>query len=374
MQDVPKIVRQQLKASAPASTRTTAELHPDADLLTAFAEHALGRAERASVVEHLALCGDCRDVVALALPANETVVVPATADVRSGWLSLPVLRWGVVTAGLLVVTSVGVQQYRLHHHEQIVASNVVPSNVAQSKNATGAAMQSIQALPQAPVPNVDSKPLIFAPGIRKETKEAHLSESTVAAASSTPAAGQQLSDAAPTTVQVTTQTQLQVQLAQNQRQRPLNGGDATDVDTVAKAKDPVPAVASASPCWAITPAGTLQRSLDDGETWQDINPAAAYAAVSSTKKVNASPSSVPVFRAVAAAGLEVWAGGSAGALYHAVDGGDRWTLVLPSTPGAILTGDITSIQFPDAQHGSVATSTTEVWITADGGQTWRKQQ
>ena len=118
-------------------------------------------------------------------PANETVVVLATPGARSGWFSLPVLRWGVVAAGLLAVTSVGVQQYRLHHLAQIVASNVVPSN-AQSKNATGAVMQSIQPLPQAPAPKLDSKPLIFAPRVREGAKEAHPAESTVATASSRP--------------------------------------------------------------------------------------------------------------------------------------------------------------------------------------------
>jgi hypothetical protein len=352
MQDVPKIVRQQLKASAPASTRTTAELHPDADLLTAFAEHALGRAERASVVEHLALCGDCRDVVALALPATETVAVPLTPGARIGWLSLPVLRWGVVAAGLLAITSVGVQQYRVRHQEQIVASNV-----AQRKDTTAAATQSVQALPQAPAPKVDSTPLIITPRMREETKKAHLAQSTVAAASSAPAPAQQQSEIAQAAAQTTAQNQVQDQLIR--KEQPLNG---SSVDTVAKAKDPVPAAASALPRWTISSVGTLQRSLDDGKTWQDINPAAA------------SPNSVPVFRAMAATGLEVWVGGSAGALYHTVDGGSGWTLVLPSAADEILTGDITSIQFPDAQHGSVATSAIEVWITVDGGQTWRKQQ
>jgi hypothetical protein len=255
----------------------------------------------------------------------------------------------------------------LHHLAQIVASNVVPSN-AQSKNATGAAMQSIQPLPQAPAPKLDSKPLIFAPRVREGAKEAHLAESTVATASSAPAPAPQPSDAAPATVQATAQNQVQVQLAQNQRERSLNGGNVTDVDTVAKAKDPVPTAISASPRWAVTSVGTLQRSFDDGKTWQDLNPAASIAASGAT------PNAASVFRAVAAAGLEVWAGASVGALYHSVDGGSSWTLVQPSASGAILTGDITSIQFPDSQHGTVVTSTAEVWITADGGQSWRKQQ
>jgi hypothetical protein len=397
MQDVPKIVRQQLKASTPtpASMPATAGLHLDADLLTAFAERALAGAERASVVEHLAHCGDCRDVVALALPASETVAVPATPGARIGWLSLPVLRWGVVAAGLLAVASVGVQQYKLHHQEQIVASNVI-----QSKETTDAATQKLQALQQAPAP-VDPKPL----GPEQMRKEATATlpaqargtgsiaiQAQRAFAPSSSEVVEVQSEAAQVTAQTTAQNQVQDQLIQNQKELPLNGRNVINVDTVAKAKDPVPGTASVSPVaaadippqtaaivgtsprWAISPAGALQRSLDDGRTWQDTNPAAAYVATASAKKVKASPDSVPVFRAVAAAGLEIWAGGSAGALYHTVDGGSGWTLVQPSAAGAILTGDITSIQFPDSQHGTVATSTAEIWITADDGQTWRKQQ
>ena len=46
-------------------------VHPDADLLTAFSEQLLTGREREGVVEHLARCGDCREVVAFALPAME---------------------------------------------------------------------------------------------------------------------------------------------------------------------------------------------------------------------------------------------------------------------------------------------------------------
>ena len=81
----------------------------------------------------------------------------------------------------------------------------------------------------------------------------------------------------------------------------------------------------------------------------------------------------PVFRALAANGLEVWAGGSEGALYHTVDGGNRWTRVSPSAAGVTLTGDIIGIQFSDPRNGTVTTSTAEVWTTSDDGQSWSKQ-
>ncbi len=150
-----------------------------------------------------------------------------------------------------------------------------------------------------------------------------------------------------------------------------------------------------SPRWTITPAGALQRSFDGGNTWENVNPTLnpafvggriAAESMASTdqgrtgknedkqlQKAAAPPNLSPVFRAVAASGLEVWAGGSAGTLYHTADGGNRWIRVAPSQAGTMLTGDITSIQFADPQHGEIETSTGEFWTTSDAGQTWQKQ-
>jgi len=142
------------------------------------------------------------------------------------------------------------------------------------------------------------------------------------------------------------------------------------------------------PRWTINAAGALQRSFDQGNSWQTVdvnaNPAAAganFAAVVSTPRAKLKDSdktlkrdaAAPTFRAVAATGSDVWAGGSAGALYHSTDAGNHWTCVVPASAGAILTGDIVSLEFADLQHGRVSTSTPEVWITNDGGQTWQKQ-
>src|SRR5207245_10986603 len=54
--------------------------HPDADLLTAFAERSLSEAERAHVVEHLSRCAVCRDVVYFAQPEAE-----AASPQPAGW-------------------------------------------------------------------------------------------------------------------------------------------------------------------------------------------------------------------------------------------------------------------------------------------------
>jgi hypothetical protein len=440
MQDVPKIVRQQLMASAPAA----AESHPDADLLTAFAEHSLAGRERAFVIEHLGCCADCRDVVALALPATETIALPASSGARIGWLSWPVLRWGVVAAGVLAVTSIGVLQYRQRHQEKTVGSNFARRDAAADSAA------HLTVLPQAASPQAGPETrmrkdaLTMPPSHATSAgRKAALSrqDAALAQAGAVPALAQQQSpppvptqqvrvgsssevvevqsEGAEATTQVTAQNQVQDRLIQNQKELPSNGRNFTNLNAVAKAKNPVPAQAvsasapplappsiplqtspalllHASPHWVVSSAGTLQRSFDGGKTWEDINPSMnltsaassnARESTASTDQYNAQeapnkknqkakvlPNSGVVFRAVASAGLEVWAGGSAGALYHTADGGNRWTLVLPSAPGSILTGDIISIQFPDPQHGTVATSNAEVWTTADNGQTWHKQE
>jgi photosystem II stability/assembly factor-like uncharacterized protein len=78
------------------------------------------------------------------------------------------------------------------------------------------------------------------------------------------------------------------------------------------------------------------------------------------------------FRALCAVGTHVWAGGNAGTLYHSVDSGQSWTEVVPAAKEK-LTADITHIEFSDPTNGLVSTSNGEVWSTSDGGQSWRRK-
>jgi hypothetical protein len=159
-------------------------------------------------------------------------------------------------------------------------------------------------------------------------------------------------------------------------QLPLNGRSFTDLSPVLL------------PLWSINAAGALQRSLDHGSTWQTVDVNANLVLDAASLQVSAQTSRSKAkdagkatkrdtaalsFRAVSAAGTEVWAGGSAGALYHSQDAGIHWTRVFPAAGSTGLTGDILTLEFADLQHGKLCTSTSEVWITADAGQTWQKQ-
>jgi Photosynthesis system II assembly factor YCF48 len=189
----------------------------------------------------------------------------------------------------------------------------------------------------------------------------------------------------------TANAQVSDQLDEKQKELPSQSDSSKSVSAL-QGKD-LAAVQVASgtqriPRWSITANGGLQRSFDDGKTWLDVNVNSALPSgaskmavtVESTpgpenrkKKVEAQPSPSLVFRAVSAQGAEVWAGGSATMLYHSADNGAHWVRVLPFSSGAALTGDITSIEFSDPQHGRIITSAGEVWITADDGQSWRRQ-
>ena len=149
MTDAPKIVKDRLRAAAPRDP------HPEADMLTAFAEQALSGAEREGVVRHLARCGDCREVVALSLPPSVEVVKPVVAgdktsvrtpaDRSRAWFAWPNLRWAAMAAGVVVVASVlilrpgkqtdstlGTENLAAQGNAQAPATDAKPSSVAPS--------------------------------------------------------------------------------------------------------------------------------------------------------------------------------------------------------------------------------------------------
>jgi photosystem II stability/assembly factor-like uncharacterized protein len=431
VQDVPKFVLKRLQKTADV------ESHPDADLLTAFAEQSLLAPERARVMEHLARCADCREVIALAPPATQdtedvAAVTTSTSLTRSGWLRWPVLRWSVVIVGLVAITSVGILQYRQHHqkNQTLNAALTAPNETATPEPAIQPAPASSSELQEIPRQTKNAARADARKKAQPNRQDARAKRNSSrwlsqlyptprggsavgsgagAGVASGSVGGQASAAAAPApnpsvpqqpaipssseTVQVdseaaaavpTTESQLSDQRGQNQKGQPSKDKSSTNLDG-----------GKTSVRWSISSDGALQRSFDAGHTWAAVNldtepaishsKAAAFAGntnevaksknevAKSKQKVKAQPSSNTTFRALVTFGTEIWAGGSAAILYHSTDSGSHWARVLPSSSGATLTGDITSIEFSDPQRGRIATSSGEIWITPDDGQTWRQQ-
>jgi len=469
MQDVPKIVLKRLQeTSAPGP-------HPDADLLNAFAEQSLAESERARVMDHLARCSDCREVLALSVPAMELVAAAAsstpasTTPARSRWFTWPVLRWGVAAAGIIALASIGVVQYRQRQKNETLVSSLASPNettaapqalpqsppayesqesvrqaekekqaqiekqareqnwalsnradnsaenmlvrptnpaspearamrVAPSGTSAGGRIRSGSAGGAAPkvAPSAPRNTFAIANASKGATPQAAAkpaARTTAAQSVEAPSTSETIEVVEPQAAPAPASANAQASDQLDEKQKDLpSQSDSSKSLSVLKGKDVAAAqVASGTqriPRWSISADGGLQRSLDDGKTWLDVNvnselPSGAskmavtaestHAPENRKKKVEAQPSPNPVFRAVSAQGAEVWAGGSAAMLYHSADYGAHWTRVLPFSSGAALTGDITSVEFSDPQHGRIKTFAGEVWITADDGQSWRRQ-
>jgi hypothetical protein len=116
----PNIVRQRLTAQPSAGE------HPDADLLTAFAEQRLSGAERDIVFSHLSGCSACREIVATASNASPDFAAPAVSEAPIGtraWWAIPAFQWGAAAAALAMI-AVGLLILQPRQKSQQVASNV----------------------------------------------------------------------------------------------------------------------------------------------------------------------------------------------------------------------------------------------------------
>lgn len=84
--------------------------HPDADQLSAFVEQALPAHEREATLAHLAVCSDCREIVALSLPARQ-IAKPAEKPVRQTWFH----GWNIGWSAAAVVAAVALVIAYVHH-------------------------------------------------------------------------------------------------------------------------------------------------------------------------------------------------------------------------------------------------------------------
>ena len=381
MTDLPKIAMRRL------DQQSTAGDHLDPNLISAFAENALPRDARTHVLQHLAQCADCRQLVFLSCP-DQAVTLPTPVATPSRWLTWPVLRWGAAVAAVVVVVGAvtlhrpsegkGMSHGAIRQADAPMANEkAAPVPVAEEKRDMAVLMQ--------PAPAPSKTKSILEDKAESTHSEALKKQNSAMAASPMPAQNAAAAAGAvaakrndeldkTTTVEVAREAPPAAESVQVENGQAVPGrakdADAEPATKVAGVGGGINSLAASAapqrraallppvvaPRWTLTSDGTLQRSLDFGRSWQTIQVASQVS-----------------FRALAASGKDIWVGGSKGALYHSVDAGQNWTQVQPIAAGQALADDIIGVEFPDSRHGSLTTSGKETWSTDDGGQSWRKQ-
>jgi hypothetical protein len=373
MAELSKLARRALAKQAVAGA------HPDAGLLTAFAERALIAREREQVLAHLATCAECREVVALAAPEQPPAEEATVAPRQAGWLTVPLMRWGAVAAAVAVVAVAVVMQApkvgkysaeaprpangefaakakqdqpaRDGEAAEVSRKNAQAATPARAredqdqKRAQGAQLAEVRpaaptAAPAQAADEVAYGPAVSAPppaasstgalaGGKAEAnaykiatkKDDAANEEAKLADAQKPAA-----EASTETASVVSQTAAgsgTMARAKGAYGPGFAGGlEKEQAANVAvsgtRAANPRFELDSGNARWIVTSDGRVQRSTD-GRTW-------VYVPIASDVQ----------FRALAANGNDVWAGGTKTALFHSIDGGKSWKKMALTA----LTGDI----------------------------------
>lgn len=130
MSELSNTLRQRLAA------REDPRVHPDPDSLTAYLEQLLPPPERDQMVEHLAVCRQCREVVALSLPEppavedDDAVALPVRRGWRTWILGKPALGLAASLGGLAIVATLIIELPRGSIQKQ--AAQPVPFNSAST--------------------------------------------------------------------------------------------------------------------------------------------------------------------------------------------------------------------------------------------------
>jgi hypothetical protein len=314
------------KSFESALTAAVPSPHPDADVLSAFAENALLPRERQDVLAHLASCADCRQVLSLASDAaleNPTRSKPLL-------VSRPV--WRILVPSLAAAATIAaVATAVLHHQIQPAPSS---STIAATHTEPPA---ELPAPLQSPHPSSTKKsptnitPKSVAPVTPSQPSLPELNATNIAP------------EAVPSPSASAGTASSSMELRKLQTQAPVSAF----ANTVAGA-----AISTARPHWRINEQGQPERALADG-LWRPVLPNQA-----------ARMHVLSVFNG------EVWVGGEKSQVFRSFDNGTSWRLVsLPDKNG--IDHSIAHIRFDSAQNIAIDAADGTTWITTDGGETWK---
>ena len=348
MTKLPQFVRSRL-----ALRQTASDEHPDANLLAAFTTQTVSSCARADLLEHLARCPECREVLAAA-SASQVDKTP-----RVAWWKW---RWAAAAAAACLVAAL----------------------LWRPDSVENARLQIILPAPSAPPTlkeEVRPKATIEKPRIVSPRRPSVHSKQPVAEAKPELALRQtatlpplKLNLGVPEPPPVLPETaSLQVREANNASLQ-LSGREQPEkpAQTPAGAMAPKAMFQSGAPAsvtqnrarqamqfegekslWNLD--GVLRKSDDGGRTWRVIE-------VSDSARLYA----------LSAAGSDVWVGGADGVLFHSVNGGLEWKPVVVANTNVRLTDTITGIDARDENWVKLKTQSGD-WLTTDGGAHWQRE-
>jgi hypothetical protein len=430
MTRLPQSVRHQL-----AAQQQQENSHPDADLLTAFMENSLTAAERTSMLEHLARCPTCREVVAISSEQVQRQVAPQTAAPRQSFWNWAMLRWAAPALALVIVGAAVMLRDRSHE------SNMVPTSAPTAARQRVETSQPAEVQPRAeePAAQVAAKPAAPAKeSFRKNTvsnderladspastpivpKAAPRREDKDGAAFATPTLGEPARsessldklaarEAAPPQEQEKKSKQDFAYIAgaatpppppaaTPERRASANSVQETSASDTSTPKTEVDQKGAANGVLAMQKSRTVaaapahaipsNQGLTAGNMMNDYHHEAAKALVplqwriangrllgstdGKTWNQIALPGN-PEVTVVSTVGPQVWVGGEKGTLLHSVDSGINWKLIRLGTKEVVITDDIARIFFDNLNQGTVTTRRGQTWKTNDAGATWTRQ-
>jgi photosynthesis system II assembly factor YCF48-like protein/putative zinc finger protein len=427
-QGIPKSVRDELAKQAPP------EEHLSADLLSGYVEHSLTAGEKTLVMNHLAACEECREVVFLAAGAvaeehaSGVATAPAAAA-RAGQRKSTWAWWkwaAPAFAAFIVAAAVLIEHDRTQPKVPPVTREVATVNRPA----------------QSPQPEVEEKAgdlVVFpsrdekkAAAAANKKRESTLENETYAKDNRDDASRRQGQGQAQTRYWAMQQSQMTS--PQNAATAAAVGGPAqsqtrssTNTITAGRSQaQPSPAkVPPASQTAEVTsgapivqadnadlstnfapqspngkneptynqkPAGSLKSGLaSSAESNSSLDKLVAHkvAPPSPQWRITADGhlerafsggewtrvlAEEPVsFRVVSVIAKDVWAGGNDGALFHSSDRGLSWDKVRLTADKQTEHSAVISIRFDSPLQGSITTDSDATWTTTDGGQSWTRQ-
>ena len=320
--------------------------HPDADQLTAFVEQALPLHEREQTLAHLAVCANCRAIVARSLPPLDEVAAPQPVLVRRAWFSGWSLAWPAAT--LAAMAALGFFIVHLHNALPIKSITEAPTQLATNHPPPPVPDETASARAVLKPPAPSAKPLPQNRTLDNVTAMAGLANpqgigtptgsETVAALRTQNLNGSALPQPLGAAAGGAGDGQLTLHGAMARPQippdRPQPGIFAGSAPaTASPAKTPVvttPSAAQMSP--AATPADAMSADANASATVLAANDAASVAALSTTINGRASkttqplPSHLPAL-STATNGHQVLALDTQNALFFSEDDGNHWTAI-----------------------------------------------